>query len=164
MEGKGSYWYFSKAISLHVYVFHYKFFLHVFSLDHVDYAVLWQKKFMCISGYGDGLVSKESACNTGDPGSIPGSGRFPGGGQGNHSNIPAWRIPWTVEPGGLQSTGAQRMGHEWGNLACMQEGLNEETFMKQLQTEGSLELRNKTGDAGSSDTCNKGSYGAQWAK
>ena len=46
----------------------------------------------------------------------------------------------------------------------MQEGLNEETFMKQLQTEVWLELRNKTGDAGSSDTCNKGSYGAQWAK
>lgn len=46
----------------------------------------------------------------------------------------------------------------------MQEGLNEETFSEQLQTEGRLELRNKTGDTGSSDTCNKGSYGAQWAE
>ena len=28
-----------------------------------------------------------------------------------HSNIPAWRIPWTEEPGGLQSMGSQRVGH-----------------------------------------------------
>ncbi|XDA79955.1 hypothetical protein R6Z07M_009917 [Ovis aries] len=27
-----------------------------------------------------------------------------------HSNIHAWRIPWTEEPGGLQSTGSQRVG------------------------------------------------------
>ena len=26
-----------------------------------------------------------------------------------HSSIPAWRIPWTEEPGGLQSTGSQRV-------------------------------------------------------
>ena len=31
----------------------------------------------------DGADSKESACNVGDPGSIPGSGRSPGGGNGN---------------------------------------------------------------------------------
>ena len=28
-----------------------------------------------------------------------------------HSNILAWRIPWTKEPGGLQSIGLQRVGH-----------------------------------------------------
>ena len=28
------------------------------------------------------------------------------------SNIPAWRSPWTEEPGGLQSMGLQRAGHE----------------------------------------------------
>ena len=28
-----------------------------------------------------------------------------------HSNILAWEIPWTEEPGGLQSTGPQRVGH-----------------------------------------------------
>ena len=28
-----------------------------------------------------------------------------------HSNILAWRIPWTEEPGGLQSMGLQRVGH-----------------------------------------------------
>ena len=30
-----------------------------------------------------------------------------------HSSILAWRIPWTEEPGGLQSTGLQRVGHDW---------------------------------------------------
>ena len=30
-----------------------------------------------------------------------------------HSSIPAWKIPWTEQPGGLQSTGSQRVGHDW---------------------------------------------------
>ena len=29
-----------------------------------------------------------------------------------HSSILAWRIPWTEEPGGLQSTGSPRVGHD----------------------------------------------------
>ena len=29
-----------------------------------------------------------------------------------HSGILAWRIPWTEEPGGLQSVGSQRVGHD----------------------------------------------------
>ena len=29
-----------------------------------------------------------------------------------HSSILAWRVPWTEEPGGLQSTGLQRIGHD----------------------------------------------------
>ena len=29
-----------------------------------------------------------------------------------HSSILAWRIPWTEEPGGLQSIGSQRVGHK----------------------------------------------------
>ncbi|KAM7227750.1 hypothetical protein CapIbe_021447, partial [Capra ibex] len=33
-------------------------------------------------------------------------------GMATHSSIPAWRIPWTEEPGGLQSTGPQRVGHD----------------------------------------------------
>ena len=44
-----------------------------------------------------------------DVGSIPGSGRPPEEGVATHSNILAWRIPWTEEPGGLQSTGSQRV-------------------------------------------------------
>ena len=35
-----------------------------------------------------------------------------------HSSILAWKIPWTEEPGGLQSMGLQRVGHDWSNLAA----------------------------------------------
>ena len=35
----------------------------------------------------------------------------------NHSSILAWRIPWSEEPGGLQSIGSQRVGHDWSDLA-----------------------------------------------
>ena len=44
-------------------------------------------------------------------GSIPGSGRSPGGGKGNHSSILAWEIPWAEKAGGLQSIGSQRIRH-----------------------------------------------------
>ena len=33
-------------------------------------------------------------------------------GMATHSSIPAWGIPWTEEPGGLQSMGSQRVGHD----------------------------------------------------
>ena len=53
--------------------------------------------------------SKEPACSAGDVGSVPGSERPPGEGSGNpFSSIFAWEIPWTEEPGGLQSMGSQR--------------------------------------------------------
>jgi len=55
---------------------------------------------------------KESACNTGDLGLITGLGRSPEKGMATHSSILAWRIPWTEESGGLQSTGLQRVGHD----------------------------------------------------
>ena len=32
-----------------------------------------------------------------------------------HSNILAWKIPWTEEPGRLQSMGLLRVGHDWAN-------------------------------------------------
>ena len=32
-----------------------------------------------------------------------------------HSSILAWKIPWTEEPGGLQSTGLQRVTHDWAH-------------------------------------------------
>ena len=33
-------------------------------------------------------------------------------GMATSSSIPAWRIPWTLEPGGLQTTGLQRVRHD----------------------------------------------------
>ena len=54
-----------------------------------------------------------SAGDTGDPGSIPGSGRSSGGGHATHPSVLAWKIPWTEQPGGLQSMLSQRAGHDW---------------------------------------------------
>ena len=53
-------------------------------------------------------VSKEFACNAGDPGSIPGSGRSPEE-MATYSSILAWRIPWTEETGGVQFMGSQKL-------------------------------------------------------
>ena len=39
-----------------------------------------------------------------------------------HSSILAWRIAWIEEPGGLQFIGSQRVGHDWSDLVCTQEG------------------------------------------
>ena len=39
-------------------------------------------------------------------------------GMATHSSILAWRIPWTEEPGGLQSMGSHRVRHNQSNLAC----------------------------------------------
>ena len=33
-------------------------------------------------------------------------------GMATHSSILAWRVPWTEEPGGLQSMGSQRVRHD----------------------------------------------------
>ena len=55
---------------------------------------------------------KESASNAGDTGSIPGSTDPLKKGMATPSTILAWRTPWTEEPGGLQSMGSQRVGHD----------------------------------------------------
>ena len=63
-------------------------------------------------GFPGGPDGKESACSAGDLGLILGLGRTPGKGTATHSSILAWRIRWTEEPGGLQSMGSQRAGHD----------------------------------------------------
>ena len=70
-----------------------------------DLCLLWASQVA--------LVVKNLLATAGDikdMGSIPGSGRSPGGGNVTHSSILAWRIPWTEKPGGLQSMGLQRIG------------------------------------------------------
>ena len=54
---------------------------------------------------------KNLPANAGDARSIPAPGNSPGEGNGNHSRILAWEIPWTEEPGRLQSKRLQRVGH-----------------------------------------------------
>ena len=65
------------------------------------------KRPLCLS---DG---RESTCNAGDVGSIPELGRSPGEVMATHFSIPAWKIPWTEEPGELQFMGSQRVGQDW---------------------------------------------------
>ena len=55
---------------------------------------------------------KESTCNEKDPGSVPELGRSPGEGNDYPLSILAWRIFWTEDPGGIQSMGSQRVGHD----------------------------------------------------
>ena len=57
--------------------------------------------------FSDSSVGKKSACNAGDFGSIPGSGRSAGEGIGYPILLLAWRIPWTV-----YSMGLQRVRHD----------------------------------------------------
>ena len=86
-------------------------------------------------GLSHSSAGKEPSCNSGDPDSIPGLGSSPGEGKGYplqysglenskdcivhaekamapHSSTLAWKIPWMEEPGGLQSMGSLRVGHD----------------------------------------------------
>ena len=58
-------------------------------------------------GFPDSSVDKESFCNAGDPGLIPGSRRSPGEGKGYPLQYSGLEIPWTV-----QSMGSERVGLE----------------------------------------------------
>ena len=58
-----------------------------------------------------------------------------------HSSILAWGIPWTKEPGGLQSTGSLRVRHYWSDLACI--STHRETEAP-LMTKNLKELRRGT--------------------
>ena len=73
--------------------------------------------FICVCiyiyiGFPKGSVNKESACNAGDLGLIPGSGRSSGGGNGNPLQFSCLKIPWREEPGGLQSKGLEIVRHD----------------------------------------------------
>ena len=64
---------------------------------------------MCTERLPQWLRSRESVCSAEDKGLIPGSKRFPEGGIGNPANTCLGEIPWTEEPGGLQSMGCKKV-------------------------------------------------------
>ena len=70
-------------------------------------------------------------------GLISGWGRSLEEGMAAHSSILAWRIPWTEEPGGLQSTGSQRVRHHWRDLGHMCLGKETQRVPFKLQGEKS---------------------------
>ena len=66
-------------------------------------------------GFSSGPVVKNLPANAGDAEdsvSIPGLRRSPGEGNDNPLQYSCWRIPRTEEPGGLQSMGSRRVGHD----------------------------------------------------
>ena len=73
-------------------------------------ASLGLSTYRIMLGFPGGSDSKESSCNAGDLGSIPGLGLEKE--IATHSSILAWINPWTEEPGGLQTMGLQRLGHD----------------------------------------------------
>ena len=70
-------------------------------------------KFSLDKGFPGGSVGKASAYSAGDQGLLQSLGQEDPleKGMATHSSFHAWRIPWTEEPGGLQSMGSQRVGH-----------------------------------------------------
>ena len=75
-------------------------------------------------------VRPHPPANAGDVGSTPGSGRSPGEGNGNPLQFLAWKIPWTEEPGGLESMGSQKSDttEQLKQLSGGHLGLPEEQF------------------------------------
>ena len=68
-----------------------------------------------VLGFLDGSVVKYLPVSVGDARHsklIPGSGRSPGAGNGNPLQYSCLEIPWTEEPGRLQSMGSQRVKHD----------------------------------------------------
>ena len=77
-------------------------------------------KLFCLGASPGGWVVKilpANAGDAGDAGSKLGQEDPLEEGMAIHSSILTWRIPWTEEPGSLQSIGSQRVGHHW---ACTQ--------------------------------------------
>ena len=83
-------------------------------LTELSYYHIYRKvdHSTCILRHPGGSDSKEFAYNVGDLGLIPGQEDLLEKKMATHSSILAWKIPWTEEPGRLQSMGSQRVGHD----------------------------------------------------
>ena len=69
--------------------------------------------WITIQAFPGGSDGKESTFNAGNPGSIPGSGRSPGEGNGNPLHCSCLENSMDRETWGPQSTGSQRVGRDW---------------------------------------------------
>ena len=75
------------------------------SINICTYFIVYTNFIYIYMGFPHSSVGKESACSAGDTDSIPGLENPLEEDMTTHSSILAWRIPWTEEPGGLQSMG-----------------------------------------------------------
>ena len=94
-------------------------FLWPHELHHTRLPCLFLKHHILYVFALGGSEVKASASNAGDLGSIPGSGRYPGEGNGNPVQYFCLENPMTEKPGRLQSTGLQRVGHDWATSLCL---------------------------------------------
>ena len=91
------------------------FFLMELLSNYSKYSQYWASQVV--------LVVKNPPAKVGDirdTGSIPGSGRSPGGGHGNPLQYSCLENPMNREPGGLQSMGSKRAGYDWVTYAHVQ--------------------------------------------
>ena len=77
--------------------------------DECNCVIVWSPN----RGFPSGLEGKATACSAGDWGSIPESGWSPGEENGTPLQYSCPEIPWTEEPGRLQSMGSQRVEQDW---------------------------------------------------
>ena len=80
------------------------------------------------SGFPGSSADKESSCNVGDLGLIPGLGRSPGGGHGSPLQYSCLENPHGQEPGVLQSMGSQRVRHYWATKHSIAQSLPQVSF------------------------------------
>ena len=91
--------------------------------------------FLMWLGFPRGPDGKESACNAGDPGSIPKSGRSPGEGNGHPLQYscpenPMDRVAWRATVHGVTKNQA------WLSMPCHSRGLNWDNWCQKKQTPG----------------------------
>ena len=84
--------------------YHFAFFVLIFLPSYGLFEYCWS--------FPGGLVSKESACNSGDLGSIPALGRSPGGGHGNALQYSCLESPHGQKSLAAESMRSQRVGHD----------------------------------------------------
>ena len=86
--------------------------------------ITWQIRKYLQGFFPGGSEDKASACNVGDPGLIPWLERSPGEGNAMYSSTLAWRIPWTEEPGRLQSMGVTKSWTRLSNFNFTSQGFS----------------------------------------
>ena len=87
-------------------------YIQVLTPDSCGCEHVWGKVFVDGMGFPGGSVVKNPPANSGDVDLIPWFRRSLEKEMATHSSLLAWEIPWTEEPGGLQSMGLQRVGHD----------------------------------------------------
>ena len=87
---------------------------------HISYV-----SCICKQAFPCGSAGKESACNAGDLGSIPGLGRFPGEGK-------VYPLQYSGLENSIQSMGSQRIGHNWATFTSLHLFTTSTTWEAQL--------------------------------